>query len=99
MVDLQVRARLPGLSYDPDDKDTCAGVFPRIELLPDPDKTVPKDACWPRGGDIRVAQAFGQGRGGPGAKIGAVESGFHFMPSERRVGQTGTSSIALDRSN
>ena len=46
-----------------------------------------------------VAQAFGQGRGGPGAKIGAVESGFHFMPSERRVGQTGTSSIALDRSN
>ena len=85
----EVRARLPGLSYDPDDKDTCAGVFPRIELLPDPDKTVPKDACWPRGGDIRVAQAFGQGRGGPGAKIGAVESGFHFMPSGATCGADG----------
>ena len=64
-------------------------VFPRIELLPDPDKTVPKDACWPRGGDIRVAQAFGQGRGGPGAKIGAVESGFHFMPSGATCGVDG----------
>jgi hypothetical protein len=85
----EVRARLPGLSYDPNDKDTCAGVFPRIELLPDPDKTVPKDACWPRGGDIRVAQAFGQGRGGPGAKIGAVESGFHFMPSGATCGVDG----------
>ena len=60
-------------------KHVCRSVS-RIELLPDPDKTVPKDACWPRGGDIRVAQAFGQGQGGPGAKIGAVESGFHFMP-------------------
>ena len=85
----EVRARLPGLSYDPNDKDTCAGVFPRIELLPDPDKTVPKDACWPRGGDIRVAQAYGQGRGGPGAKIGAVESGFHFMPSGATCGVDG----------
>lgn len=85
----EVRARLPGLSYDPNDKDTCAGVFPRIELLSDPDKTVPKDACWPRGGDIRVAQAFGQGRGGPGAKIGAVESGFHFMPSGATCGVDG----------
>ena len=85
----EVRARLPGLSYDPNDKDTCAGVFPRIELLPDPDKTVPKDACWPRGGDIRVAQAYGQGRGGPGAKIGAIESGFHFMPSGATCGVDG----------
>ena len=85
----EVRARLPGLSYNQDDKNTCAGVFPRIELLPDPEKTVPKDACWPRGGDIRVAQAFGHGRGGPGAKIGAVESGYHFMPSGSSCGADG----------
>ena len=47
----------------------------------------PRDVGAPRrvladGGRVDVAAAYGRGRGGPGARAGTVEAGYHFAPQE-----------------
>ena len=69
---MEIRAKLP----DP----KCPGIWPQHWMLPDPEKTVPKHACWPLGGQIDIMQSYGRGRGGPGTRPGTVESGYHFAP-------------------
>ena len=53
---------------------------PNLRMLPHPETSVPRHACWPLGGEIDIMQSFGRGRGGPGARAGTVESGYHFAP-------------------
>ena len=50
-----------------------------------PELSVPKDACWPVGGEIDIATAWGKGRGGPGKRAGTVESGTCLGLSLRTV--------------
>ena len=69
---VEIRARFPDHA--------CPGVWPQHWMLPVPETAVPRDACWPVGGEIDIAAAFGKGRGGPGKKPGTVESGYHFAP-------------------
>ena len=69
---IEIRAKFP--------EHQCPGVSPRHRLFPDPATSVPRDACWPTGGQVDVASAYGRGRGGPGARAGTVEAGYHFAP-------------------
>ena len=69
---IEIRAKFP--------EHQCPGVSPRHRLFPDPATSVPRDACWPTGGQVDVAAAYGRGRGGPGARAGTVEAGYHFAP-------------------
>ena len=69
---VEIRAKIP------DSK--CPGIWPQHWMLPDPDKSIPKRACWPLGGQIDIMRSFGRGLGGPGTRPGTVESGYHFAP-------------------
>lgn len=69
---VEIRAKLP--------KPTCPGIWPQHWMLPHPDKSVPKQACWPLGGQIDIMQSYGRGLGGPGTRPGTVETGYHFAP-------------------
>ena len=69
---VEIRAKLP--------KPTCPGIWPQHWMLPHPDKSVPKHACWPLGGQIDIMQSYGRGLGGPGTRPGTVETGYHFAP-------------------
>ena len=69
---VEIRAKIP------DSK--CPGIWPQHWMLPDPDKSIPKRACWPLGGQIDIMRSFGRGLGGPGTRSGTVESGYHFAP-------------------
>ena len=69
---VEIRAKFPDHS--------CPGVWPQHWMLPHPETSVPRRACWPLGGEIDIASAYGRGRGGPGARAGVVESGYHFAP-------------------
>lgn len=69
---VEIRAKIP--------ESKCPGVWPQHWMLPDPEKSVPKRACWPLGGQIDIMQSYGRGLGGPGTRAGTVESGYHFAP-------------------
>ena len=69
---VEIRAQFPDHS--------CPGVWPQHWMLPVPETSVPREACWPVGGEIDIAAAYGKGRGGPGKRPGTVESGYHFAP-------------------
>lgn len=69
---VEIRAKIPDT--------TCPGIWPQHWMLPNPATSVPKQACWPLGGQIDVMQSYGKGRGGPGTRAGTVESGYHFAP-------------------
>jgi len=69
---VEIRAKIPDAS--------CPGIWPQHWMLPNPATSVPKQACWPLGGQIDVMQSYGRGRGGPGTRAGTVESGYHFAP-------------------
>lgn len=79
---VEIRAKLPDHG--------CPGVWPQHWMLPHPDTSVPRRACWPLGGEIDIMQSFGRGRGGPGARAGTVESGYHFAPK----GECGVDGLA-----
>ena len=69
---VEIRAKLPDHA--------CPGVWPQHWMLPHPETSVPKRACWPLGGEIDIMASYARGRGGPGARAGTVESGYHFAP-------------------
>ena len=69
---VEIRARFPDHA--------CPGVWPQHWMLPAPETSVPREACWPVGGEIDIAATYGKGRGGPGKRPGTVESGYHFAP-------------------
>lgn len=69
---VEIRAQFPNHQ--------CPGMWPQHWMLPLPETSVPRDACWPVGGEIDIASAYGRGRGGPGKRAGTVESGYHFAP-------------------
>ena len=71
---VEIRARFPDHA--------CPGVWPQHWMLPAPETSVPSapEKCWPVGGEIDIAAAYGKGRGGPGKRPGTVESGYHFAP-------------------
>ena len=69
---VEIRAKIP--------ESKCPGIWPQHWMLPDPERSVPKRACWPLGGQIDIMQSYGRGLGGPGTRAGTVESGYHFAP-------------------
>jgi beta-glucanase (GH16 family) len=79
---VEIRAQFPDHS--------CPGVWPQHWMLPVPETAVPREACWPVGGEIDIAAAYGKGRGGPGKRPGTVESGYHFAPK----GECGVDGLA-----